>query len=100
MGEKELGYSCSIHHLGARGKNYPLIKVMVNHDHDRIEAIDWGEVGDEVHGEILKGLRAFKDKGGDSWDHRMGEDLVCLASCISGDVFPDIDGKARPPVIL
>ena len=100
MGEKELGYSCSIHHLGARGKNYPLTKAMVDHDHDRIEAIDWGEVGDEVHREILKGLRAFKGKGGDSWERRMGEDLLCLASCASGDIFPDIGGKAGPPVIL
>ena len=100
MGGKELGYSCSIHHLGARGKNYPLTKAMVNHDHNRIEAINWREVGDEVHGEILEGLRAFKGKGGDSWDRRMGEDLVFLASCASRDIFPDIGRKVRPPVIL
>ena len=29
MVEKELGYSCSIHHFDTRGKNYPLTKAMV-----------------------------------------------------------------------
>ena len=33
-------------------------------------------------------------------DCRMGEDLVCLANCASGNIFPDVGGKAGPPVIL
>ena len=100
MVEKKLGYACGIHGFGAGDENYPLTKAMVDHNHDRIEAINWGEVGDEVHREVLEGKRAFKGKESDGWDHRMGEDLVCLANHTSGNVFPNIGGKARPPVIL
>ena len=31
--KKELGNSVHVNHLGTRGKNYPLCKAMVNHDH-------------------------------------------------------------------
>ena len=78
MVEKKLGYSFSVHCFGTRGKNFPLTKAMVNHNHDRIKAIDWEEIGDEVHGEVLEKIRALEGKGDDGWDHRMGEDLVCL----------------------
>ena len=100
MVEKKLGYSCSVHGFGARGKNYPLTKAMVNHDHDRVKTVGQGKIGDEVDGEVLEGARAFKGEGSDGWDHRMGEDLVCLANYTTGNVFPDIGEKARPPVIL
>ena len=30
----------------------------------------------------------------------MGKDLVHLANCTSGNIFPDVCGKARPSVIL
>ena len=49
MVEKKLGYSYGVHIFGARGGNDPLTKAMVDHDHDRIKAVDWGEVSDEVH---------------------------------------------------
>ena len=42
----------------------------------------------------------FESKGSDSWDCRIGEHLVCLADCTSGDIFPNISGEAWPPVIL
>ena len=100
MVEEKLGYACGIHGFGARGENYPLTKAMVDHDHDRIKTVDQGKVGDEVNGEVLEGVRAFKGKVGHSWGHRMGKDLVCLANCIARNVFLDIGGKARPPVIL
>ena len=73
---------------------------MVDHNHDRIKAIDWGEVSDEIHGEVLERMRAFEGEGGDGWYHRMGENLVCLANCISRDMLLDIGGKAGPPVIF
>ena len=98
--EKKIGYSCSIHCFSARGKNYPLMKAMVDHNHDRIEAIDGGKVGNEVHGEVLKRAGAFKSKGGDGQDYRMGEYLVCLANSIPRDIFSNIDREAWPPVVL
>ena len=100
MVEKKLGYSCSVHSFDARGKNYPLTKAMVNHNHDRVKTIDQRKVSDEVDREVLEGVRALKGKGGDGWDCRMGEDLVCLANCAARNVFPDIGGKASPLVIL
>ena len=73
---------------------------MVDHDHDKIKAIDWEKVSDEVHGEVLEGTGALEGKGGDGWDCRMGEDLVCLANCAYRNVFLNVGGKARPPVVL
>ena len=73
---------------------------MVDHDHDRIKTINWREVSDKVNREVLEGVRAFKGNGGDGWDHRMGENLVCLANCTARNIFPDIGGKPRPPVVL
>ena len=50
--------------------------------------------------EVLEGMEAFEGKGGDGWDCGMGEDLVHLANCASGDIFLDVGEEARPPVIL
>ena len=100
MFEKKLGYSCSIHGFGAGGKNYPLTKAMVDHDHDRIKTIDRREVGNEVDGEVLEEARALKGEGSDGWDCRMGEEFVCLANHTPRNIFPDIGGEAGLPVIL
>ena len=100
MVEKKLGYSYGIHHFDARGKNYPLTKAMVNHDHDRIETIYLGKVSDKVHREVLEEMGALEGKGGDGWNHRMDEDLVCLANLTFGNVFLDVDEKAGPQVVL
>ena len=100
MVEKKLGYFCSIHSFGARGENYPLTKAMVDHNHDRVKSIDQGEVGNEVDKDVLKGVRALKSKEGDGWNHRVSEDLVCLANHAAGNIFPDIGGEAGPPIIL
>ena len=53
--KKQLGNSCGINGLLARGKNYPLCKAMVDHDHDRIEPHRRREISDEVNGQLLKG---------------------------------------------
>ena len=67
---------------------------MVNHDHDRVEVTDGGEVCNEVHEEVQKWARSFEDERGDSGDGEMGEYLVCLANHTAGDKFPDVGGKA------
>ena len=95
-----MGYSYGVHNFYAREKNHPLTKAMVDHNHDRIEAIDQGKVDNEIHREVLEGTRALEDKGGDGRNCRMGEDLVCLANCTSRNTFLDVGRKARPPVIL
>ena len=100
MVEKKLGYFYSIHGFGARGENYPLTKAMVDHNHNRVRTIDQREVSDEVDGEVLEGLGTFKGKGGDGWDHRMSEDFVCLENCVPRNIFLDIGGEARPPVVF
>ena len=100
MVEKKKGYFCSVHGFGARGKNYPLTKAMVDHNHNRVKTIDQREISDEVDGEVLEGLGTFKGKGGDGWDHRMGEDFVSLANCASRNIFPDVGEEARPPVVF
>ena len=55
--EKQLGDSCGINSLRARGKDYPLRKAMVNHNHNRIKPRREREVGDEVNRELLEGER-------------------------------------------
>ena len=45
-----------------RAKNHPLSKPMVYHDHERIEARGFREIGDKIAGNLLKGA------GGDGFD--------------------------------
>ena len=52
--KKELGNSGCVNGFGARSKNYPLCKAVVNYDHDRIEAQGWQKVGNEVNGELFE----------------------------------------------
>ena len=47
-----------------RAKNYPLSKPMVYHDHERIEAGGYGEIHNEIAGDLLEGA------GGDGLDRR------------------------------
>ena len=73
---------------------------MVDHNHDRIKAIDSREVSDEVHREVLEKARAFKSKRGDGWECRVGEHFICLAYHTSRHIFPDIGREAQPLVAL
>ena len=73
---------------------------MVDHDHDRIEAIDGGKIGDEVHRKILERIGVLESKGGDDWDCRVGEYLIYLENGTPGDVFPDIGEEAWPSIVL
>ena len=54
MGKKKLGNAGSISVFGAGSENYPLHKAMVDHDHQGIMAGRWGEISDEVDGELLE----------------------------------------------
>ena len=54
MGKKKLGDAGSIDVFGAGSENYPLHKAMVDHDHQGIMAGRWGEISDEVDGELLE----------------------------------------------
>ena len=63
---------------------------MVNHDHDRVKAIDGGKIGNEVHREVLERVGFLESKEGDGWDHRMGEHLVHLAYYTPGDAWSPV----------
>ena len=52
VGKKKLDNAGSIDVFGAGSKDYPLHKTMVSHDHQGIMAGGWGEIGDEVNGEL------------------------------------------------
>ena len=55
MVEEKFGDSRGIYSFRTRDENYPLRKAMVDHDHQRIMSVRWGEVRDEVHRELLEG---------------------------------------------
>ena len=73
---------------------------MVDHNYDRIKVVDQGEVYNEIHGDVLEGMKAFEGKGGDGGNGWMGEHLVCLAYHISKDEFLDVGREAGPSIIL
>ena len=100
MVEKKLGCFCGVHGFGARGKNYPLTKAMVDHDCNRIKTSDQRKVGDEVDGEVLERAGTLEGKESDGWNCRMDEDLVCLANHTARNVFSDVDKEAGPPVVF
>ena len=52
VGKKKLGNAGSIDVFGTGSKDYPLCKAVVDHDHQGIMAGGWGEIGDEVNGEL------------------------------------------------
>ena len=54
VGKKKLGNAGSINVFGTGSKDYPLRKVVVDHDHQRIMASGWGKIGDEVNRELLE----------------------------------------------
>ena len=46
MGEKEFGHFHGVDGFGTRDDNYPLHKAVVDHDKDRVFAMDFREVSD------------------------------------------------------
>ena len=80
-----------------RAKNYPLSKLMVYHDHERVKAGGYGEVCDKITRDLLEGA------GGDGFNGRqggyggMGIGLVLLAEGAALDIAADKRGEAGPP---
>ena len=72
--EKELGNSICINHFGTRGKNYPLCKAMVDHDHQRIESVGQGKISDEINQELFEG----KGGGGGDWSEGVDGWVISL----------------------
>ena len=98
--KEKLGDSGSINGLGARNKDYPLYKAMVNHDQDGIKTGGRRKICDEVNGELAEGKRSG---GRDGMERRQGGvsiNLVLLADLIAIDKVFDKGGKTGPPVVM
>ena len=98
--KEKLGDSSSINGFGARNKDYPLRKAVVDHDQDRIKSGGGRKVCDEVNRELVERERSG---GRDGTDRRRGGvsvNLVLLADCIAIDKVFDKGGKTGPPVIV
>ena len=57
--EEKGSYSFSGDGFLCGAENYSLYKAMVDHDQQGIEARGYGEVGDEVTGDLLEGARCM-----------------------------------------
>ena len=55
--EEKGGYPFSGDRFLSRVENYPFCKAMVDHDQQRIEARESGEVSDQVTRDLLEGVR-------------------------------------------
>ena len=98
--KEKLGDSGSINGFGARNKDYPLHKAMVDHDQDRIKTRGGRKICDEVDRELAEGERSG---GRDGMERRQGEvsiNLVLLADCTAIDKVFDKGGKTGPPVVV
>ena len=73
---------------------------MVYHDQNRVEALGDGEVGDEIHRDLLEGAGAFQGNRGKRGVGWVGVHLVGLASSAAGDEFSDEGGHAWPPIVF
>ena len=72
--KKELGNSGCVNGFGARSKNYPLCKAMVDYNHDRIETRGWRKVGDEVDRELFEREGGGGQYGTKGWSGGVGLD--------------------------
>ena len=97
--KKELSDSGCVNGFGARSKNYPLCKAVVNYNHDRIETQGWWKVGDEVNGELFEKESGGGQYGTEEWRGGMGVDLVLLTDCTSINKVFDKGSKSWPPVV-
>ena len=57
IAKEKLGDSGGVNGFGARNKDYPLRKAMVNHDQDRIKTGGGRKISDEVNQELVEGER-------------------------------------------
>ena len=73
---------------------------MVYHDQNRIIAVGGGEVGDEIHRDLLEGACAFRQDGGKWGMRKVGVHLVGLACSAAGNELVNEGGQSWPPVVL
>ena len=97
--KKELGNSSCINGFGARSKNHPLCKAMVDYNHDRIEIQGWWKVGDEVNEELLERESGGGWYGTNGWSGGVDVDLVLLTDHTSINKIFDEGSKSRPSVV-
>ena len=100
MVKKEFSYSSGIDGFVARYENYPLTKSMVDYNHKRIIFSRYGEVSDEVNGDLFE------------WEERFGWDrveggydqvsvyFVLLADGTTGNKVVYESGESQPPEVL
>ena len=97
--KKELGNSGCINGFGARSKNSPLYKAVVDYDHDRIKTRGWWKVGDEFDGELFERESGGGWYGTERWSGGVGVDLVLLTDRTSVNKIFDEGHKSWPPVV-
>ena len=99
MGEEEFGYLHGVDGFGTRNDNYPLCKAMVDHNHDRVLAMDFREIGNLVDQNLFKG----EWQGGGDWiqwgSDRMSIRLVLLTGSTAFNEPIDVCRQSRPPKV-
>ena len=98
--KEKLGDSSSINGFGARNKDYPLHKAMVDHNQDRIKTRGGRKICDEANRELAEGKRS---RGRDGMERRRGGvsiNLVQLADCTAIDKVFDKGEKTGPLVVM
>ena len=70
---------------------------MVDHNQKGVKTIGKGKVGDQITGDLLKGVGAGGQNGEEWRMGWMGVDLVLLARGTSADITSNIRGEAQPP---
>ena len=94
--EKEGGYPLSGDGFLGRAENYPLCKAIVDHNQQGIETRGNREIGDEVIGDLLEGMRCERLDQGEQRNGGMCVRLVLLAHGTAFNVFSHILCKAQP----
>ena len=72
---------------------------MVDHDHERVVAIGWQEIGDQVNRQLLKQAGAAGGDRGERRDSQVGIDLHLLAKGAARDETVHEGGYTQPPVV-
>ena len=100
MVEKEFSYSGRVDRFGTWNNNHPLHKAVVDHDHNGVHPMYFGEIRDKVHRKLFKGKEGCRSDGVQWWTDRMGVHLVLLAHGASFDEFVYVDSQAGPPEVV
>ena len=72
---------------------------MVDHDHERVIATGWREIGDQVNRQLLKWVGAVGGDGGEHRDSWVSIDLHLVAKGTARDEMVHEGGHTQPPVV-